>query len=69
MINKDNLQEYILSFILFARFLVLSKITSLWRIVYVVHHARRVVLTASLSSRAKQCTGAIFTQPLAGITM
>jgi hypothetical protein len=39
MINKDNLQEYILSFILFAIFLVLSKITSLWRIVYVVHHA------------------------------
>jgi hypothetical protein len=48
MINKDNLQEDILGFILFARFLMLSKITFLWRIVYLVHHTRRVVLTASL---------------------
>ena len=71
MINKDNLKEYILSFILFARFLVLSNITSLWRIVYVVHHARRVVLTASLPPlpRAKQCTESISTQPLTGIAM
>jgi hypothetical protein len=50
MINKDNLQEYTLSFILYARSLVLSKITSLWRIVYLVHHARMIVLTASLPS-------------------
>ena len=49
MINKDNLQEDILDFILFARFLMLSKSTFIWRIVYLVHHIRRVVLTASLS--------------------
>ena len=49
MINKDNLQEDILGFILFARFLMLSKSTFFWRIVYLVHHIRRVVLTASLS--------------------
>ena len=54
MINKDNLQEDILGFILFAGFLMLSKITFLWRIVYLVHHTRRVVLTASLPTSPGQ---------------
>jgi hypothetical protein len=44
----------------------------LMAIVYLVHDARRVVLIASLSPLprgAKQCIGAISTQPLTGITM
>jgi len=57
MINKDSLQEDILSFIIYARSLVSSKITSLWRIVYLVHHARRVVLTASLAPGQNSALG------------
>jgi hypothetical protein len=46
----------------------------LMAIVYLAHDARRVVLIATLShlppgGGAKQCIGAISTQPLTGITM